>query len=325
MVSEQTRGAGPVGGLDYEITYGKRRVPVYRVNAKRLSGIAPVPESTFTGRGNVLLACEVDMEVFGDDFLPAYTVGDNSMIVATDSMKNIILKEALSYKEETLEGYLATVGAMMIERYEQVHDLRLDIRELPFVPVMVPDEDGRFDESTVLFDHRGGSDQSVAFLRMRRSAGGSEVVDHECGRVGLRLLKVTGSAFTKFVRDEHTTLPDRSDRPLYIFLDVFWRYGDGVDLLDPSHVRYAPAEQIRDIVATVFHEFVSESIQHLVHEMGLRVLERFPQLAEVRFVAQNRTRDPFYASETDPGVKVYSDPFPAYGEITLRLRRKDGV
>jgi urate oxidase len=322
MVSEHV---GAMPGLDYDITYGKRRVPVYRVNARPLTGIAPVPESTFTGRGNVLFACEVDMELFGDDFLPAYTVGDNSMIVATDSMKNIILKEALSYDGATLEGYLATVGSMMIERYEQVHDLRLDIRELAFAPVMVPDDDGRFDESRVLFDHRGGSDQSVAYLRMHRAGDGSEVVDHECGRTGLRLLKVTGSAFTKFVRDEHTTLPDRSDRPLYIFLDVFWRYGDSADLLDPSNARYVPAEQIRDIVATVFHEFVSESIQHLVHEMGLRVFERFPQLSEVRFVAQNRTRDPFYQSESDPGVKVYSDPFPAYGEITLRLRRKDGA
>jgi hypothetical protein len=27
------------------------------------------------------------------------------------------------------------------------------------------------------------------------------------------------------------------------------------------------------------------------------------------------------ASETNPEVKVYSDPFPAYGNITLRLTR----
>jgi len=55
--------------------------------------------------------------------------------------------------------------------------------------------------------------------------------------------------------------------------------------------------------------------------MGNRVLERFPQLAEVRFSAQNRTRDPFHASDANPEVKVYSDPFPAYGTITLRLTR----
>jgi len=72
----------------------------------------------------------------------------------------------------------------------------------------------------------------------------------------------------------------------------------------------------------VFHEFVSESIQHLVHEMGTRLLTRFPQLHEVTFDAQNRTRDPVVASETDERVRVYSDPFPAYGVIALTMRRR---
>jgi urate oxidase len=136
------------------------------------------------------------------------------------------------------------------------------------------------------------------------------------------LLKVAGSSFTSFVRDGYTTLPDRRDRPLYIFLDVHWRYTDAELLRDPNPARYVPAEQVRDLVATVFHEFVSESIQHLVHEMGVRLLDRFPQLAEVSFTAQNRTRDPFAESEQDPRVKVYSDPFPAYGEISLTMRRE---
>ena len=66
---------------------------------------------------------------------------------------------------------------------------------------------------------------------------------------------------------------------------------------------------------------MSESIQHLVHEFGLRLFARFPQLAEVGFRAENRTRDPYGESTTDSRVRVYSDPFPAYGEITLTMRR----
>ena len=309
--------------FDYRISYGKRRVPVYRVYAKPLVGVTPIPESPFTGRANVLFACEVDVEVLGEDFLPAYTEGDNRDVVATDSMKNIILKEALDYDGATLEGYLAAVGRRFIERYDQLHDLRLWARELPFPAATVPDvaSEGRFHESDVLFSGEAG-DHAVASLQLRRDRDAVTIAEHECGRVGLKLLKVTGSAFTAFVRDEHTTLPDRRDRPLFISLDVFWRYTAVDDLLAPSAVSYVAAEQVRDLCRAIFHAFVSESIQHLVHEMGLRLLERFPQLAEVRFVAQNRTRDPFYASETDPAVKVYSDPFPAYGEITLRMGRR---
>jgi len=78
---------------------------------------------------------------------------------------------------------------------------------------------------------------------------------------------------------------------------------------------------VRDLAATVFHSFVSESIQHLVYEIGTRLLARFPGMASVSFNAQNRTWDPVVVSEQDPRVKVYSDPFPAYGTINLTLRR----
>jgi urate oxidase len=124
------------------------------------------------------------------------------------------------------------------------------------------------------------------------------------------------------VRDEYTTLPERGDRPLFIYMDIYWKYANTNDMLSSDLSRYAPSEQVRDVVQTVFHEFVSESIQHLMHEMGLRLLDRFPQLSEVSFDGQNRTRDPIATSETDPRVKVYTDPFPAYGQLKLTMSRK---
>ncbi|HYI25838.1 MAG TPA: urate oxidase [Thermomicrobiales bacterium] len=307
----------------HEISYGKMRVPVYRVYAQPLHGVMPVPESAFLGRSNILFAAEVDLEIFGTEFLPAYTHGDNSMVVATDSMKNIIIRKALDFDGATTEGYLHEVGRHFVSSYEQVHDVRLDVRELPFPAVLVPDGEGGFRESEVLFTGSGRSDYATSSIRMRRIDGEPALVELESGRIGLKLFKVTGSAFTSFVRDEFTTLPERRDRPLFIYLDVYWTYANPEDALGAHPHKYVPAEQVHDICAAVFAEFVSESIQHLVHEMGQRLLERFPQLAEVRFDAQNRTRDPFHTSETDPQVKVYSDPFPAWGNITLRLGRGD--
>jgi urate oxidase len=134
-------------------------------------------------------------------------------------------------------------------------------------------------------------------------------------------MKLTGSAFTSFVRDDYTTLPERGDRPLYVSMNVSWQYADPQDMLDLSRKRYIPAEQMRDLLAATFEDFVSESIQHLLHEMGRRALERFPQLAALRFDALNRTRDPYGQRDDDPRVKVFSDPFPAYGRLTLAMRR----
>jgi urate oxidase len=307
----------------YEISYGKLRVPVYRVYAQPLSGLMPVPESPFLGRDNVLFAAEVDMEVFGTDFLPSYTVGDNSMVVATDSMKNIIIRQALEFEGCTLEGYLAQVGRHFITSYEQVHDVRLRVRELPFPAALVPSGEGSFRESSVLYSGSGRADHATASLDMKRIGGEPQVTAHESGRVGIRLFKVTGSSFTRFVRDEHTTLPDRQDRPLFITMDVFWTYRSVDDAFGEHAHRYVAAEQVHDICASVFDEFVSESIQHLVHEMGKRLLERYPQLAEVRFKAQNLTRDPYGQADDSPEVRVYSDPFPAFGLITLRMSQDD--
>jgi urate oxidase len=305
----------------YTISYGKSSVPVYRVYAKSLDGVPRIPESDFTGRDNTLFAAEVDVEVFGDNFLPAYTQGDNSNVVATDSMKNFILRHALDFDGATLESFVATLGRGLLETYPVMEALRITGRELPFVPAQVP-RDGGFGDSSVLFARQHG-DYATAALDFARTtdADGVTVAAHQCGQVDLQLLKVTGSSFTRFVRDDYTTLPDRVDRPLYIFMDVSWTYSDVADMLAPNHARYVAHEQVRDLVSSVFHEFVSESIQHLVHEMGNRILDRFPQLTSVSFAAQNRTRDPVAAREDDEKVRVYSDPFPAFGLIKLTMTR----
>ena len=94
-------------------------------------------------------------------------------------------------------------------------------------------------------------------------------------------------------------------------MDVHWRYADP----ERDHV---DSREVRDQLAATFDDFVSESIQHLVHEMGTRMLDRWPQLAEIRFEAENHTRDP--AGE-DGARKIYTDPFPAQGLITLTLER----
>ncbi len=302
------------------IRYGKRQVTLYRTYAAPLTGLTLIPESAFTGRTNTLFALDVDVEVLGDNFLPAYTQGDNRNVVATDSMKNFVLQQALVYDGATMEGFLAFLGRQFLATYPQIEALSLNGREQPFAAPMVPDGLGAFGPSDKLFS-RGHADYAYAALDFTRAGADVIVRGHECGQLGLQLIKLTGSRFTSFVRDGFTTLPERVDRPLFIYLDVTWRYSTVDDLLAPDHHRYVAAEQVRDLVGVVFHEFISLSIQHLVHEMGRRILARFPQLTEVSFAAQNRLWDTAAVAETDPTIKVYCDPHPPYGAINLTLAR----
>ena len=318
-MTKRGRG-GSSGDRTAEIRYGKAQVSFYRTYAKPLR-VTPIPESAFTGRENVLFAAEVDVDVFGDTFLDAYTAGDNRDVVATDTMKNFVYTMALEYEGATLEGFLAFLGRRFLETYPQMEALRVRGREAPFVPATSLDANARrVGPSSILFS-RSRDDTAVAEVDLAREGPSPRVTAATSGREGMQLIKVTGSSFAEFHRDAHTTLPETTDRPLFIYLDVRWRYADLVDAIGDRVDRYVHPEQIRDLVHCAFHEFNSRSIQHLVHEIGRRLLARCPQLAEVSFEAENRTWETARVSESDERVKVYTDPHATFGRIGLVLRR----
>jgi urate oxidase len=270
-----------------EIRYGKHDVSFYRTHATR-----------------GLLGGRVSIDVFGDNFLPAYSEGDNREVVATDTMKNFVYAMALEYQGASHEGFTAFLGRRFLETYRQMQWLRLTMRETPFqqhsARLLSPLDD---DYGTVELE-----------------IGRDRVRGLRCGRRQMRLVKLTGSAFKDFARDQYTTLPEVVDRPLFIYLDVHWRYRRIEDAFSESSQRI-PSESVRESVISTFDAFVSMSIQHLVYEMGTRLLQQFPGISEVSFEAQNRLWDTSKVSETDPMTKVFSDPKPAHGMIGLTLRR----
>jgi urate oxidase len=295
--------------MRHEIRYGKADVRVYRTHAEPLTGVTPIPESPFSGRDNTLAAAEFEVIVHGSEFLDAYTKGDNRKVVATDTMKNFIHATSLTARARTLEEWLLEVGTAFLDTYPHMERLTMIGSELPFPAVVVPGDDG-FAASDRLFS------------RDRCDAGcGVAITDHESGLRNLQLIKVTGSAFADFARDEHTTLPERRDRPLYIWLNIGWRYTDASHAVLTDPASYVASEQVADLANAVFHDFVSLSIQHLVNEIGTRMLGRWPQLAEASFDAQNRIWDVATESADDPRVKTYADARPPYGHIGLVLRR----
>lgn len=308
--------------MRYEINYGKADVRVYRTHAEPLAGVREIQESPFRGRENILTAAELAVEVRGEAFLDAYTRGDNRLVVPTDTMKNFIHLASLTARARTLEMWLWEVGTAFLETYPHMERIVMRGRELPYPAALVPAADGDgFTTSDRLFS-RDRCDHATAELELERHpGGGARITAHACGRRELQLIKLTGSSFADFARDEHTTLPERGDRPLYIWCDIGWRYTDATDALGDDAARYVDAQQVADLAGAVFHEFVSLSIQHLVNEIGTRMLERWPQLAEASFEAQNRLWDPGPERADEPRIRTYADPRPPYGRIGLVMRR----
>jgi urate oxidase / 2-oxo-4-hydroxy-4-carboxy-5-ureidoimidazoline decarboxylase len=257
-------------------SYGKDAISVYRI------------------AGDSLFACEARVIVRGDAFETSYTEGDNSMVVATDSMKNFVHAMGLEYEGDTLEGFVELVGSRLLARYDHIEGVQVSAKQVPFEHVRGNVMRRRYD------------DFAVADLDLDRSG----VVSARSGWHGLHLIKLAGSSFAGFVRDEYTTLPEAHDRPLFVHMNVGWTNAD--------LSRCAPCEDVRDLAVSMFCDIRSASIQELVYQIGVRVLESFEQIAAVDFYAENRLWD---SAQTGGGAAVYTDARPPFGVITLTLER----
>jgi urate oxidase len=256
--------------------YGKDAVSIYRIGGDRL------------------FAAEVRIVIGDRVFVPSYTEGDNSLVVATDSMKNFIHETALDYEGSSLEELLQVVGQRFLGRYDHVGIADLRARELVFA------------QKPGLVHQRLYDDYATAWVHLPR---GGAIVERS-GRKGLHLVKLSGSSFADFVRDEHTTLPDSHDRPLFVHLDAEWRNADLAERAD--------GEAVRGLFVSTFADFNSASIQHLVHEMGVRALEAFPGIVSISFEAENRLWD---QARESGSAAVYTDARPPFGVINLTLER----
>lgn len=302
------------------MNYGKEQIDVYRTYATPLEDIRTIPESDFDGRDNVLFGMEVRVQFEGERFLPSFSEGDNSEVVATDSMKNFVLHQAGEYEGATVEGFLHFVGQEFLETYSHVEAVKMSATQHPFDERPVPGDNG-FEPSKLVF--RVSNDESAfGEIYLDREDDGPAIAEQTSGVTGIELVKVKDNSFTGYIQDEYTTLPEREDRALYITLDVFWTYSDPEDALGKDPQRYVPAEQVRDIAGVVFHEVNSNSIQDLIYHIGQRVLERYPQLETVSFEANNRTwievRD-----DIEGDAKVLREPPRPTGYQQFSMNRDD--
>jgi urate oxidase len=303
------------------MNYGKEKIAVYRTYAAPLDGVQTIPESSFDGRENTLFGLDVRVQLEGEEFLPSFSEGDNSMVVTTDTMKNFVHHHLGEYDGATVEGFLNFVGREFLDTYSQIDAIQMSADEIPFDERPIPEGDD-FEASDTVFRV---SDNESAFgeVYLDRGTDGPVIEDQTSGMTGLELVKAKGSSFTDYVQDEYTTLPEREDRTLYISLDMYWTYENPEDALGDEPERYVPAEQVRDIAHVMFHEVNSNSIQDLIYQIGLRVLERFPQLESVTFEANNRTWIAVRDDIGDEDTRVLKEPPRPTGYQQFSMDRSD--
>lgn len=299
--------------------YGKKDVFVYRTYAKPLQ-VERIPESNFKSRDNIIFGVDVQVALHGN-FLHNYTDGDNKGLVATDSMKNFIEYQAAEFDYATIDGFLTEVAKRFIAKYPQVSQVDLSGQEVPFHHVPVAQKNTIQNSEIVL--RPSNTERARASVSVRRKGSGTEIIDYSSGIQDIHMVKITGNSFYGYVHDEYTKLPEERDRNLFIYVDIDWTYNDVNDGVALDPVNYVPAEQVRDIAATVFHRLNNNSIQHLVYHIGIQILERFPQLKDVRFYTNNRTWIKVVEEIEGSEGKVYTEPPLPYGFQSFSVTRSD--
>jgi urate oxidase len=239
------------------------------------------------------------MLLYGDAFWSTYTTGDNAGLIATDSMKNFIQRETMNFAGQDLDGYTRFLAETFLAHYSQVEGIQVSAVEVPYA------SRGAWTLSPA------GPERATARIELTRDG----CVEATSGLTGFRLLRLGGSAFKGFVRDDYTTLPEITNRPLHMWLDLEWQYSSPADALSEGRVSRAVARMTHE----VFDAFESGSIQQVIHQLGTRMLASIPTLSAVHLEANNRTWDT--VTEQGDARGVYTDARPPYGCLGLSLKR----
>ena len=273
-------------------SYGKTRILVMKVVRKE-----PIHE---------IWEFVVDVTAESPELERSYTRADNSPIVATDTMKNLVNYLSFSYDFATLEDLALHIARSLRERYAH----------LPRWTVHI--EGAAWNRLTT-----GGVAHPISFVRTGPEiAFTTAVVDGDTyslssGIRDLLVLKTTDSAFSGFHRDEFTTLPETRDRVLATSITAEWKVP--ASRRDQGGINAT----VRETILRTFAELKSESVQHLAHETAATVLKSVQAVEEISLRLPNKH---YFLIDLSPfGVKnedtLYLPTTIPHGDIHLTVRR----
>ena len=249
MTEEQTAASDAALGTN---RYGK--------SAIRLVKIVRGPD------GHAVRDLTVAISLEGD-FASSYVDGDNSLVVATDTMKNTVY----AFAREHLTGAVEAFGTVLARHFvavPQVERATVSIEEHAWRPI------GPTGAAADSFSRDRSSTRTAVVAATR------DEVTVDAGIADLTLMKTAKSAFSGFPRDEYTTLPDTDDRIMATKLSATWRYIDETDF----EVSF---DAIVRTLLEVFAEHESASVQHSIWIIGRAIVDRHPEVAEVTMTLPN--------------------------------------
>jgi urate oxidase len=240
-----------------ENRYGKSRIRLMKV--------------TRSAAGNDLREWTVQVLLRGD-FDSAHLDGDNSKILATDTMKNTVYSVARNSKATSMEMYAMELVDFLLGRNPQVSSAEVCVASTLWKRLTI-------DGKPHLDSFMRGSDERQTTRVERVQGSGFTVVS---GLEDLVILKTENSGFEGYIQESLTTLKETNDRLFGTALKAEWTYG--TPGLDYEAVRTT----VRETMLATFAGHDSKSVQQTLYAMAESALAAAPEVAEMTMAMPNK-------------------------------------
>jgi urate oxidase len=218
--------------------------------------------------GHVVRDLTVRVALEGE-FADAHVTGDNTQVVATDTMKNTVY----AFAKDALDGSIEHYAIALADHHllaSQVHRVTVWVQEHAWQRI---DLDGAAAPDAFA--------RSGLLTRTATVTAESTGLTVEAGIEDLTVMKTTKSAFEGFPRDRYTTLAETDDRIMATKVSATWRYAG-------AELDYDAAfEHVRSTFLRVFAEHFSPSVQNSIWVIGTAILDAEPAIDEIRFALPN--------------------------------------
>ncbi|KAI0808062.1 uricase [Fomes fomentarius] len=273
--------------------YGKDKIRVFRV--VRDGAWHNVVEY------NVTALVEGDIDI-------SYTNADNSVIVATDSIKNITYYLAKTSPHVLVpERFALHLGTHLVSKYAHLSKAFITVEQLRWQRIPISQGAGQTPKPHSHAFYRDGNEKRTVQVEVDATAGKDKLVARvTSGLQDLLVIKTTGSAFTNFLRDEYTTLAEVDDRIFSTSIDLTYTFapisiprpadGEGKVFDAPftgDAAKGTPwdgdalAAATREITLEVFALDESASVQATLHKMGQRIIAENKHITTVTYKLPN--------------------------------------
>jgi urate oxidase len=239
------------------------------------------------------------------DFETAYTSGDNSKILATDTQKNTVYALAKDHFNSSAEAFGLYLANYFKSNNPQVSQVTIDITEHGWSRIAINGEPHPHAYSS------NGNEKHTTTI-VQDAAG----VTIHSGIKHMLILKTTDSGFEHFIREQYTTLKETADRIFATECEVNWCWND-------AKADFSAYDAIRSSLLKAFAFHKSLSVQQTLYAMGEAVLNEYDQVKEISLIMPNKHHILFNLEQF--GMENKNDIFIAtdepFGYITGTIKR----